>query len=183
MGRSGDVHGRDSRWTCCDREGPTVTYIIAGTGSRSFDDIRIQDDLVDYLREQKILHPDLQVMSGGAEGWDETIAFAAIENDIPLIVCLPNRGYGEHYWRNNSTTGQDRYETFQRMLDGSVEVEYVCRDVYEMFEGRKQHSNFIRNARMVERAQEFAVFNPTSRGTSHCFIRIGAAGLPYRVFE
>lgn len=157
-------------------------YVVAGTGSRSLAKESSKFDTVllvtkDRLALIQALFGKVEVVSGMAEGFDELIAFAAIQLDIPFHACIPHSGYADYYWRRNSVTGSDRLDTFQFLLDRAASVEYVCYSIYV----NGVHSNFIRNERMVELADEFIVYDPTSAGTSHCLKAIKRARLPFTV--
>ena len=122
---------------------------------------------------------ELIVMSGMAEGFDHLLAVTALKLNIPLWCAVPNRGYGQHYWRKNSLTCRDQYAEFCRLIDAAYRVTYVCSDLYV----NGQHSNFVRNSWMVEQAHEFVVWDPSSRGTAHCVAEISRAGLPSLVLS
>jgi len=155
-------------------------YIIAGTGSRSF----MPTDLARawlhrHLTTTMVAHPDLELMSGYAEGWDEFIAREAIASGLPLHAAIPNRGYGRYYWGQHSLTGRDRLAEFNELLSHAKTVVYVCgNDVYR----GGVHANFVRNQYLVDHANEFVVFGSTSRGTADCVRRIVLANKTYRMF-
>jgi hypothetical protein len=154
--------------------------IIAGTGSRSFVlEPSYPYEFYKWLHER--LHTrdeSLMLMSGMAEGWDEFVARAAIACGFPWIAAVPNRGYGEYYWGRHSRSGENRYEEFKDLLCHANEVVYVCNSI----KVNGVHSNFLRNQWMVDNADEFVVYCPTSRGTADCMRRIKLAGLPYTEF-
>ena len=156
-------------------------YIIAGTGSRSFvptDLARAQ--LHHHLGAVLAAHPDLELMSGMAEGFDEFIAREAIATGLPFHAAIPNRGYGRYYWGQHSLTGRDRLAEFNELVSQARTVVYVCGNNLYL---NGMHSNFVRNQHMVDRAHEFVVFNPTSRGTADCVRRIVLARKSYEVIE
>lgn len=155
--------------------------VIAGTGSRSFgaDPRRDQiiEELIAYLREPQ--NATALVISGGATGWDAWVAWAALQARLPYVLCIPNRGYGDYYWRRAGIG-----DKWDEMCRRAAAIEYTMEEVYHTnglhLDGL--HSNFVRNNRMVELANEFVVYNPTSSGTRHCVRAIEAAEKPYRVF-
>ena len=155
-----------------------MAYIVAGTGCRSLatQSFQHKQDIAYSLhatvRALQLEHHDLVLMSGMAEGWDEAIAWIAIHLHIPLIAAVPNRGYGAFYWGEHSYHNTDRLTKFLNYLKQAQEVVYVCESIYE----NGLHANFHRNQYMVDRANEFLVYDPTSRGTSDCVRRINAAG-------
>jgi hypothetical protein len=127
----------------------------------------------------------LVVMSGCAEGWDACVAWTAIRAGIRLWAAVPNRGYGAHYWGRKSLTGRDQLPEFERILAAAWRVTYVMEEIHGTsalyLDGL--HSNFVRNTFMVDKAQEFVVWDPSSRGTAHCLAEIKRAGKPFRVLS
>lgn len=156
-----------------------MTYVLAGTGSRSFKTTPVvMKQLDEHLWDVWGRHQDLVGMSGMAEGFDEFLAERFIANGIPWIAAVPNPSYGAYYWGNNSITGRARMDDFKALLAQAVDVVYVCQQYYE--DG--MHSNFHRNKYMVSHADEFVVGAPLTTGTAHCFQAIKRAKKPYRVF-
>lgn len=172
-------------------------YVVAGTGSRSLltapaeTRMAARDVLTVELEAQRREHGDLVVMSGGAEGFDELVAVVALDLGLPLWLALPNRGYSAHYWGRNSATGRDRLPEFVRTAEQAWKVTYVMEEIHNVrglyLDG--VHSNFVRNDWMVTGkddwpgADEFLVWNPTSKGTAHCLAGIKRAGKPYAILS
>ena len=164
-------------------------YVVAGTGSRKFFQLSKEQAKPVTERARRILegtletHPDLLIMSGGAEGWDTAMALLAQIMKVPYVMCIPNRGYGDYYWRRNSLTGTDQSLLFKALLENADAVEYTMEDVHgsDGLYVNGRHSNFLRNDRMVELADAFIVYDPSSRGTRDCFRSIKAANKPYRI--
>jgi hypothetical protein len=133
-----------------------MTHYIAGTGTRKI----VQDPdrmvrVIDHLGAK--LHTlimegrkDLVVVSGMAEGFDEALAQAAIETNVPFIAAIPNPGYANYYWHRNSQTGRDRIDDFDEILEMAWKVAYVSEGIYTTRYGSKMHSNFARNIYMVD---------------------------------
>lgn len=159
--------------------------IVAGTGSRS---LRKADPEVRVEAFKRICHAlhdlnvnnDLTVMSGMAEGFDQSLAVAANFMGIPWIAAVPNTGYGPYYWGKKSVTGVDRMQDFMDLLFTAEDVVYVCGD--KVYQGRV-HSNFVRNTYMVEQADHVLVWEPTSRGTSHCVKEARRLKKPFTVLS
>lgn len=192
-------------------------YVIAGTGSRELQLANNEDKkavftwVIEYLTEMLAIYgKELRVISGLAEGFDKALAKAAIQLGIPLILVIPNKGYGAYYWgkpesRNGkqykgSLTGRDNMAEFNWFVEHASHVFYVKEDVYKIkgsgvyldLENKTAswktgkglvHSNFVRNQVMVDWSDEFLVYNSKSRGTSHCVDAIKAAGLPWKEYE
>lgn len=163
--------------------------IVAGTGSRSLAALaetdfkkyrQLCDDVTAYLRS--LNDSDLVVISGMAEGFDEILAFAAVELQIPLRAYIPNKGYGEYYWKKNTCSGEDRYDVFFTLLDYAKrtgEIRYVCNAIYS----NSIHSNLIRNWAMVDDCDLLLVYNPVSPGTKSCYQYALSKNKPCKVFK
>jgi len=147
-------------------------FHIAGTGSRqlvlnSNKHIEVRNQLVNLLAQAKVEHGDsLVVISGMAEGFDEALALAAIQANVPFIAAIPNKTYIQYYWGTASILERDRTPEAQDILSKAQEIVYVCPGVYGN-DGR--HSNFHRNEWMVDHANVVWVYNPTTRGTAQCY--------------
>ena len=167
-------------------------YVVAGTGSRSLEiaDPALPDlaarEIHRALRLLHFQHRDrLVVMSGCAEGFDYLLAWMALRLKMRLWCAVPNRGYGAHYWGRSSLTGRNRLAEFEGILARAWRVTHVMEDIHQArglyLDG--VHANFVRNTWMVGQADEFLVWDPTSKGTAHCLGKIRGAGLPYRVLS
>ena len=158
-----------------------MSYTASGTGSRSaatlphLRKLSLWNNLLGFLDDER---PDY-VMAGGAEGFDHALALAAHRLSIPYILALPHKNYANYYWTRNSVTGRDRTAEFNTMFNNAYRVEFVCDEVY--VGGR--HSNLIRNQYLVDHADTFAVYDPTSRGTADCVRRIELADKYYTVLS
>lgn len=153
-----------------------MTYILSGTGSRSLATAgtetahRIADAIHLKLRQTKILHPDFQVMAGGAKGFDFLLAESAYFAKVPYILALPNKGYLPYYWPIMS-------DHEKAVFDTAIEQRFVCKSLYE----NGLHSNMVRNLYMVKHSSFMLVYNPTTPGTSHCFKAIKEAKRDYMI--
>lgn len=169
-------------------------FIVAGTGSRSLQNATPAEKqavfayLVLQLTALKEKYGDnLRVMSGLAEGFDKALMVAAISLNIKVIAAIPNKGYGKYYWGRKSLTGTNRLEEFNDLLEQADEVVYVAEDVYDTRDiyitrdGKKVHTNFVRNEYMVEKANAFYVYDPSSAGTKHAFQLIRKACKAYKL--
>lgn len=158
---------------------------IMGTGSRSMVKAPDAKTVYDNLEAKVLLlaakYPDLTLISGMAEGWDEAIAKVAQRNGIPYIVMIPNLGYASYYWGKNSLLKVDRMKTFNALITNATDVVYVCKYIYEDVNGIRTHSNFIRNQAMVDACDGALVYKPESAGTRDAVARLKAAGKPYMI--
>ena len=162
--------------------------IIAGTGSRSLltEDKDKRSHILDLTKEALNNIGNPEIMSGMAEGFDECIAKAAVDLELPLHLVVPNYGYGMYYWGKNSLLKKDRFDTFKAYLAYASEngsIEYVIEDVHNTsgIYVNGIHSNFLRNSRMVERADHFLIYNEKSTGTKDCFNKILKSKKPYQI--
>lgn len=139
--------------------------ILSGTGSSKA--TRTGDVHLWIRNEMRARQPSL-VISGGALGWDAALAYCAAVEGIPYKLVLPSKDYGAYYWK-------DHAGAFRRMLHFAASVEYV-RPSHIGANGKPGHANFDRNARLVELADEFLVYDAGSPGTRHCVGLIRKAG-------
>ena len=156
-------------------------FHVMGTGSRSMvvaaDRHQIYDDLRNHVLSLRVQHPDLILISGMAEGWDEAIAKVGMREGIPYLAYVPNPGYGRYYWQEHTLTGRNRMSTFNELLVAAQKVIYVAQTVYV----GNVHANFVRNQVMVDACDMALVYNPQSSGTRHAVSLLHAAGKPYTV--
>lgn len=164
--------------------------IISGTGSSKYvRTVGVWDWLVREVKGVIESNKDKTparvpvILSGGAMGWDEELTLVAKFIGIEYALCLPSPDYGKYYWGKMA----GRQAAFDEMHGGACSIEYVN----ESFVGRNGqagHSNFDRNARMVELGEHFMVFDAGSPGTRHCVDLIRSAqvgradGLPFMHF-
>lgn len=167
-------------------------YYLAGTGSRSLltepgPTLSIALARSTHRINQRLQqHGDrLTVISGMAEGWDECVAISALGLGVRLWCIIPNRSYGPYFWGRHSILGIPRLDTFNDITERAWRVTYVMEDVHHKtgIYLNGEHSNFVRNRYMVNGgpngftgADDFMVWNPTSKGTAHCVRTIKSAG-------
>lgn len=172
-------------------------FVLAGTGSRSLRtaDRATQLDAMELamarIAERVLEHGNrLVVMSGGAEGWDECVARAAIRLRVRLWLALPNRGYIGWYWGRASLLKRDRLVEFAEIEAAAWKITHVMEEVHGTSALKKngKHANFWRNDFMViggplgevdfPGADDFAVLGPVvpGSGTAHCVKAIKDAG-------
>lgn len=174
---------------------------IMGTGSRSMivhpDRVKIYQNLETHVLKIWEDDPDLELISGMAEGWDEAIAKVGMRNGIPYTVIIPSKDYGSYYWGSHSLTGKNRLKTYNELLVGASDVVFLedlfgkpkmlSRNVtgiggpHYMVDGAWQHANFARNIVMVKRADKALVYDANSPGTKHCVKLLVAHKIPYEV--
>ena len=154
---------------------------VMGTGSRSMVTNPHRHNIYANL-EQKVLqlreqYPDLVLISGMAEGWDEAIAKVGMRNEIPYEVALPTNTYGQYYWAQHSVLHRNRIAVFNELVEHACTVTIISKSLYL----NGLHANFVRNQYMVDRCNKALVFNPTSSGTRDAVARLVSAHKPYLV--
>jgi hypothetical protein len=142
------------------------------------DRVAIYNNLEQEIFRLADQHGDIVLISGMAEGWDEAITKIGMRNEIPYICCLPNKGYGDYYWRRNSLLGVNRIETFNELCEKANDVVFVCDTLY--VDG--VHANFIRNQFMVDLCTHALVYDKSSAGTRDAVKRLEAAGKPFKAY-
>lgn len=138
--------------------------IFAGTGHRpdklggysaaTDDRLRL---LASWHLEQ---HPCHVVISGMAAGWDQALAWAAIEHKIPLVAAVPFQGQ-ELRWPLGARN------QYHELLSKAADVVIVDPDVRDDIEARRAFDK--RNRWMVDRCTHLlTLWNGSSGGTANC---------------
>lgn len=97
-----------------------------------------------------------RVISGGALGWDQALASAALRLNLSLTLALPFAGF----WSKWPKSSQDHLEFLVSQAD---KVVYVCDEGYAAW--KMQH----RNKYMVDECDSvLALWNGTDGGTANC---------------
>lgn len=136
--------------------------IICGTGHRpnklggyGYEVHKKLNDLaIHYLSE---LPDNLEkVISGGALGWDQALAAAALYLKIPYVMALPFEGF-EARWPVPSI------QYLSSLCEQAAETVYVCEPGYDPWKMQE------RNRWMVDHADRvLALWNGTDGGTANC---------------
>lgn len=152
--------------------------IISGTGPRklikdptSWARVAKNIDNVFAMYDEQIEY----VISGGAEGFDELLAWQAYQNDIPYDLYIPNAGYPDYYWKKHSVTGLNRAEDFRDMALFARAVYYLYRGIY--VDG--VHTNHLRNDHMINQADLMIVCESDTPGTQNALAKIREKEVPY----
>ena len=169
-----------------------MSFVVAGTGSRNLQTASVEDKkaahgivTAELNRLRDKYGDDLIIMSGMAEGFDKLLAIVAIELGIKLWCVIPNKGYGSYYWGQKSLTGKNQLKQFNELVNKAEHVTYVDKvtpGMQGLYRDGK-HVNFIRNEFMVFSAHAFLIWDPSTRGTAHCFAEIRKAGKPYKILN
>lgn len=150
---------------------PPHYKIFAGTGHRpeklggynpTTDDRLLA--LASWHLEQ---HPCHAVISGMAAGWDQALAEAAIQHQIPLIAAVPFKGQEERW----SVAARHRY---LGLLSQAAHIEIIDGDVRDETEARRAFDK--RNRWMVDRCTHLVtLWDGSNGGTANC-IRYATRG-------
>lgn len=188
---------------------PDNDFILAGTGSRELANAtaEVKAQAIERLREtltvyKQLFGDKLVIMSGMAQGFDALLAFTALDMGIRLWCAVPNKGYGDYYWGPRGTiTGTDARERFNRIISQAEKVFYIKEDVHGITENgvyldvdfkraswnkyneNYHHANFVRNDFMVDNADSFLVWDPSSKGTADCLTKIKRARINHLILS
>lgn len=116
--------------------------VLAGTGTRKIrvaevaEQRRIFEITLDIVTKLYELFPQLVIMSGGAEGFDELLAKVGFRLGIPVVFALPNAGHPDYYWglpnrrgKGGSLTGRDRRGEWAAMKAQAMATIDIRKDV------------------------------------------------------
>lgn len=134
--------------------------IICGTGHRPNKlggyGAAASDRLMLLARDWIICYKPEHVISGGALGWDQALAWACVFTSTPYTLALPFRGF-ESMWPRESQ------KKLGELVDTATNVNYICDDGYAAWKMQK------RNEAMVDRADQIlAMWDGSSGGTANC---------------
>lgn len=107
-----------------------------------------------------------KVISGGALGWDQALAWATLRLKIPLIMALPFKDFDQKW--PSASRGK-----FNLICADAAEVIYVCEEGYAPWKMQE------RNKWMVDHSDRvLALWNGTDGGTANCVRYAEKAGKP-----
>lgn len=144
--------------------------IVAGTGHRP-DKLggygpEVSTRLIVLARDWLIAYKPERVISGGALGWDQALAWAAQSTDIPYTMALPFEGF-EKQWPKSSQ------DDLARLLDKAHEIVDVSEPGYAPWKMQ------VRNQWMVDHCdQVLALWNGSKGGTGNCIAYANKVGKP-----
>lgn len=135
--------------------------IICGTGHRPNKlggyDNKTFDNLVSLAHMYLCVATDLkQVISGGALGWDQALATAALDLRIPTVLALPFPGF-EDRWPQPSKT------YLHSLMHRASEIVYVCEPGYAGWKMQKRNEWMVDKADLV-----LALWDGSTGGTGNC---------------
>jgi uncharacterized phage-like protein YoqJ len=128
---------------------------LGGYGSEVAD--RLFMTARDFLISRQVYGQSVtEVISGGALGWDQALAWAAVYEDIPLTLALPFPGFHSK-WPSQSQEG------LELLVSKADQVIYVCDAGYAPWKMQK------RNEWMVDQADKvLALWDGSPGGTANC---------------
>lgn len=135
--------------------------IICGTGHRPNKLGGYSPEVFDKLKTLAHMYlcvaTDLEgVISGGALGWDQALAAAALDLNIPTTLALPFLGF-ENRWPRDS----------QFQLEGlmyrAAHVQYICAEGYAGWKMQKRNEWMVDNSDKV-----LALWDGSTGGTGNC---------------
>lgn len=123
-----------------------------------------------YLEKEQ---PSL-VISGGALGWDQALAAAAMKLNLPLVVACPFKGF-ESKWPTKSVGWQ-----FHKGLEEAENYDMNIQLVYISKPGYAPWKMQVRNKWMVDKADKLvALWNGSDGGTANCIKYAQEVGKPF----
>ncbi len=118
---------------------------------------------------QAVKHIELlkpaKIIAGGAMGWDQIVATAALNLSIPLEVAIPFKGF-EDRWTDYFK------DIHRRILSRADKVTYICEEF-------SKNAYQRRNIYMVDSSDHLlALYDGTSGGTENCYKYAEQIGKP-----
>lgn len=136
--------------------------IIAGTGHRPpklggyCNRKQVEEFAIKFMLDQGLHHTPTEIISGGALGWDQAIAYAAMVCGIPYKMYIPFEGF-------NNKWPDESIDYFERLIDYAQEVKYICEPGYASYKLQ------IRNEAMVTDCNILvALYDGSAGGTRNC---------------
>jgi uncharacterized phage-like protein YoqJ len=144
--------------------------VIAGTGHRPDKLGGYSDEafnrLVGIAEEYLTANRPEKVISGMALGWDQALAQACINLDIPFLAALPFKNM-EVKWPRES---QDKYN---RILSHASLSVVVSEGEYAPWKMQVRNKYMVDNSEMI-----LAMYDGTSGGTANCINYANSVGKP-----
>ena len=135
--------------------------IYSGTGHRL--------EVIGYENKPKLIryatsilpgYNPTKVISGMAIGWDQALAWAAVNNSVPFIAAVPFKGQ-ESIWP------QKAKDEYYKLLELAEEVVIVCEG------GFAPHKYHVRDKWMVDRGdQMIALWNGNQYGGTYSTVKM-----------
>lgn len=144
--------------------------IICGTGHRP-DKLggygpEVMTVLIGLAKDWLTAYKPDSIISGGALGWDQALAWAAHYTYIPFTLALPF----SDFWSKWPAKSQDELELLVSLAD---KVVYVCEEGYAPYKMQKRNEWMVDNSDGV-----LALWNGSSGGTGNCIKYAMKVGKP-----
>lgn len=101
---------------------------------------------------------DISCIVGMALGWDQAVALACIENNIPFKAYIPFKGQ-ESAW---TASAQKEYHRILNYI-GPQNVMYVCEPGYESWKMQERNKAMVDDSNIL-----VALWNGSPGGTANC---------------
>ena len=121
-----------SEWLIPQQEGvslgpPKAGMILAGTGHRpnklgGWGNERAYNRLVTLAEEQIGKLQPSRVISGGAQGWDQALAQAALNKGVPVTMAIPFKGFEKRWSRSAQNRLNQLIKEVRAQEGGAVET-------------------------------------------------------------
>lgn len=112
--------------------------------------------LVQFARNTISALQPTTVISGGAIGWDQALAQAAINLDIPLHLYIPFPGQESNWpWKTKAY--------YKQLLEKAKEVKICSSEGYAAWKMQKRNEDMVRDCNKL-----LALFNGQRGGTYNC---------------
>jgi uncharacterized phage-like protein YoqJ len=108
-----------------------------------------------------------EVISGGALGWDQALAEAALELKMPLTLALPFEGF-EGKWPQASQ------DFLRSQIERATKIVYVCEPGYGPWKMQQRNKWMVDNSDHV-----FALWDGSAGGTGNCIKYVQQTNKPF----
>lgn len=136
--------------------------IIWGTGHRpsklGFWTYKEFPELIRFAEQNLRNYNPQKVISGMALGWDQALAHAALNLDIPLVAAVPFKGF-ETRWP------QLEQDKLSEILSRAQDVVYVSKPGYAAWKMQKRNEWMVDNGTLG-----FVLWDGSKGGTANCVI-------------
>ena len=137
--------------------------VYAGTGHRlevlGGHTEAVHNKAVAYARKTLMQFRPNRVISGMALGWDQALATAAVELNIPFVAAVPFVGQ-DHVW------GAEAQSRYRALLDKAEHVEIVCEGGFATHKYHERDKWMVDNSDVV-----LALWNGQKHGGTYSTVK------------
>lgn len=134
--------------------------VIAGTGHRPPKlggyNASAKDALILLAHDWVAAYKPSRVISGGALGWDQALAWGAHYANTPFTLALPFSGF----W---SKWPKDSQEELEKLVSLADRIHYICEDGYAPWKMQERNKWMVDNCDQV-----LAMWDGSAGGTGNC---------------